>query len=115
VLVAELVQPRLALLEVLAARHVERDVVETDAELAELIALLGFPGVLVDPDERSAGERPHDVSPRSGVFVDDGLLAEQRRVPRLALLVAVHGHSDVTQSRKLGHPSPPVRLYNAAR
>ena len=96
--------------------HTERDVVEADAELAE-VAGRRRRAVLVEADQGAAADQVHRVVQVGvGVLVDHGLGVEERLVPRDAHGEVAHGQRDVGERGELGHvvPSLLVRVGHCA-
>ena len=93
---AQLVKSTCPLLELCSVGASEGDVVEADAELAELL-LRRRCGVLVQTEQRVADQVDGVVKVGIGVFVEDGLGSEERFVPRDTDGQVTDGQGDVGQ------------------
>src|SRR5688500_20165750 len=105
---AQVVEPGLPLLELAPAGYAETDVVEAGAQLAERLVALRV-RMLVDPEEASAVEYPHDVVEQAGVLVEHRLRVKESLVPRPAGAEVVDRHRHMSNPRK-PHQAPPLGL-----
>ena len=95
---------RLPRFELGAVSAREPDVIQTESVLIE-VGRRTFAVEMVQT-EKGPTHQPHDVSKRSGVFVDHRVAPDQRLVPRHTSVDVTDRQRDVMNSWKIWHDCP---------
>ena len=99
---AELVEPRLPLLELTSIAAGKRQMVQTQTALVEWKGVSRI-GELMQTHEGLTSHEPDHVPESAGVFVEDRFRAEQLLVPRHATSEIADRKCHVGNGRELGH------------